>query len=153
MTNYTTVLSWVVPCNPDFALAITIGSDTYRLKKEQLISLDSTGTVCTSLVKGWADPAVRSYLFGAPFATSAYIAYNAQQDKSGDQIGVAPRAGGTINVIDQRVSSTLVGAIVGSVLGATLIVCVVLFFFIYRRRRSPSDIPSSNKRRLQNMFA
>jgi hypothetical protein len=82
MVNDTVSLSWLVPCDQELSLSVTIGSTSYQMKKEQLISIDSTGAVCTSLVKGWANPVVRSYLFGAPFAVSAYIAYTAQRNAS-----------------------------------------------------------------------
>lgn len=96
---------------------------------------NSTGTVCTSLVKAWADPAIRTYLLGAPFATTAYIVYNAQQDQTGDQIGVAPRKDDTVIIINQGVpTEVLIAAIVGSVCGVGLIATVVLFF-LYRQRK------------------
>lgn len=147
MTNDSTSLSWTVPCDQELTLSITIKDNTYRMKNDQLITRDSTGTVCTSLVKGWADPVVGTYLFGAPFATSAYIAYNAQQDQSGDQIGVAPRVGNTIVIINQGVpTQVLVAAIVGSVCGLGFIVAVFLFFYYRIRRRDSHTLaqkPSS----------
>ena len=142
MTNDSTSLSWVVPCDQDLTVSINIGGNTYRMRKDLLISYDSTGTVCTSLVKGWADPVVRASLFGTPFATTAYIVYNAHKNQSADEIGVAPRsADPNITIINQGVSTTvLVGVVVGSIVGMTLIVSV-LFFFLYRRRRQGPDAP------------
>jgi hypothetical protein len=135
MTDNTSILSWVVPCDQELALSVTIGTNTYRMKKEQLIKPDSTGTVCTSLVNGWSDPAVRAYVFGTPFASIAYIAYNAFQDQTGDQIGLAPRT--PERTTSQGVSKTvLIGAIVGSVLFTVLIVSAILFVLYRRRRRS-----------------
>jgi len=142
MTNDTVSLSWLVPCDQDLSFSVTIGSNTFRLRKEQLISSDPTGTTCTSLLKGWADPTVHSYLFGAPFAASAYIAYNAQRNASIDQIGLAPRTTNGVTIINNPGVSTgvLVGAIVGSVLGVALI-AAALIFFLHRRRPGP-DTPS-----------
>jgi len=115
------------------------------MKKEQLITLDSAGTVCYSLVKGWADPAVRTFLLGTPFTTSAFIAYDAQQDKAGDQIGVAPREGNTtIIIVNQGVSTAvLVAAIVGSLLGIAFFALVLLFLHCRRRRGDPRGDKSS----------
>lgn len=147
MTNDSTILSWVVPCDQDLALAVTIGSNTYRVKKEQLISFDSTGTGCTSLVTGWADPRVRSYLFGKPFAASAYIAYNALQDPSSDQIGVAPRADGPPTEVHQGVSiRTVVISVVASIV-SVMIAAALLFFFIRWRRQQRSDTPRKPKKK------
>jgi len=146
MTNDTTTLSWTVPCAQDFTVAITVGNNTYRVKKEQLFSLDSTGTVCTSLVKGWADEKVRSYLFGRPFAATAYIAYNAMQNPSSDQIGVAPRAEDTPVIIKQGVSiKTVVASVVGSIVGVA-IVAAIFFLFIRWRRRRRSDTSRNNRK-------
>jgi len=132
-------LSWAVPCDQDLTFSITIGNNTYRMKKEQLVTINSAGTVCTSLVKGWADPTVRAFLLGTPFATSAFIAYDAQQDKAGDQIGVAPREGNTtIIIVNQGVSTTvLVAAIVGSLSGMAFLALILLFFYYRRRRGDP----------------
>jgi len=130
--------------------AFTTGGNTYRMKEEQLIRLDSTGTVCTSLVKGWADSAVHKYLFGTPLTASVFIAYNAYQDPSNDQIGFAPRAGNII-IINQGVPiGTVVAAIVGSILGATFIVSLI-FFFARHRRRPHSDTPGSQPK-VKNEF-
>jgi len=144
MTNDSLSLSWVVPCDQELTFSITIGGNTYLMKKEQLISLDSTGTVCTSLVKGWSDPAVNAYMLGTPFTSVAYIAYNAHRDQSSDQIGLAPRSTyTTTDYGDHGVSKTvLIAAIVASILGAGLIISVTLFV-LYRRRRS-SDTPGSH---------
>ena len=139
MTSDSTSLSWRVPCDQVFTLSITIGGSTYRMKNEQLISLDSTGTLCTSLVKGWANPVIRAYLFGAPFATSAYIVYNAQQDQSGDEIGVAQRAVNPVIMVNQGVPTTvLIATIVGSVCGMGFVVVGTLCY-LDRRRRQDSD--------------
>ena len=144
MTNDGTSLSWSVPCGQEFALSITIAEGTYRMKNEQLISLDSTGTVCTSLVKGWVDPVIRTYLFGAPFATSAYIVYNAMKDQSADKIGVAPRAGDTVIIINQGVpTNVIVSAIVASVCGVGFIIVATLFYLDRQRRRQDSDTPKT----------
>ena len=142
MTNDSTSLSWVVPCDQNLTVSINLGGNTYRMRKDLLISYDSTGTVCTSLVKGWVDPVVRASLFGTPFATTAYIVYNAHKNQSADEIGVAPRsADPNITIINQGVSTTvLVAVVVGSIAGMMLIV-VVLFFFLYYRRRQGSDAP------------
>ena len=148
MTNDSTTLSWVVPCDQALALAITIGDNTYRLKEEQLVSLDSTRTVCTSLVRGWANPSIRTYLFGRPFATTAYLAYNALLDPSSDTIGVARRAGGDTTIIIQNpgVSGrTVTISIVGSIVGVA-VVAALLFLFIRWRRRARSDQPRSKPR-------
>ena len=147
MSNDTDSLSWVIPCDQDFGLSITIGGGTYQMNKGQLMSTDSTGTVCTSRVKGWADPAIRTHLFGAPFANSAYITYNAQADPSQDQIGVAPRT--TIVIMNQGVSTaTLVGAIVGSILGVTLLlVSLFLLFLFLRKRRAHSPGSGSSEKK------
>lgn len=142
MTNDSSSLSWVVPCDEDLTLSINLGGNTYRMKKDALIRYDSTGTLCTSLVKGWADPVVRVSLLGTPFATTAYIVYNANKNQSADEIGVAPRAADpNITIINQGVSTpVLVAVVVSSTLGMTLIISV-LFFFLYRRRRQGSDTP------------
>jgi hypothetical protein len=150
MTNDSSILSWDVPCNQDFALAITIGANTYRMKQEQLISSNSTSTVCTSLVKGWADPSVRAYIFGRPFVSSAYIAYNAMQDPSADQIGVARRSAddSTAPIVIQHPGvsgSTVVMSVVGSILGVS-VTAAFLFLFIRWRRRARSDKASSKPR-------
>ena len=148
MTNDSTTLSWVVPCDQALALAITIGDNTYRLKEEQLVSLDSTRTVCTSLVRGWADPNIRTYLFGRPFATTAYLAYNALLDPSADSIGVARRSGGDTTIIIQSPgvsSQTVAVSIVGSIVGVS-IVAALLFLFIRWRRRARSDKPRDKPR-------
>lgn len=138
MTNDSSSLTWAVPCDQEHTFEVLVGGNTYRIKKEQLISLDSTGTVCTSLVKGWADSSVHAYLFGAPFASTAYIAYNAYQDQSGDQIGFAPRSTEDITVVNEGVSKgVLIGAIVGSVGFTAILICFIVFFFWYRRRRAP----------------
>ena len=97
--------------------------------------------MCTSLVKGWADPSIGTYLFGRPFATSAYLAYSALLDPSADQIGVAHRTGGDTTIIIQApgVSGrTVVASIVGSIVGVA-IVAALLFLFIRWRRRVHSD--------------
>ena len=133
MTNDGVSVSWVVPCNQELSLSATIGNSTYRMKKEQIINVDSTGTLCISLVKGWSDPAVRAYVFGTPFTAIAYIAYNAYRDQSSDQIGLAPRS---VEPIDQAGSRTLlIVAITGSILLGVFIVSTILCFF-YRRRGS-----------------
>lgn len=139
MTNDSSTLSWVVPCDLDLALAFTIGNNTYRVKKEQLISSDSTGTVCASLLKAWADPRVRAYLFGSPFAASAYIAYSALQDPSSDQIGVAPRADAPPTTAHQGVSArTVIVSVVASLL-SVMIAAALVFLFIRWRRQRRSD--------------
>jgi len=148
MTNDSTTLSWVVPCDQDVSLAVTIEGTTYRVKQEQLVSPDPTGTVCTSLVRGWADPSIRTYLFGTPFATSAYIAYNAMLDPSYDQIGVARRAEDTAPIIIQHPGlsgQTVVASVVGSIVGVAT-VAALLFLFIRWRRREPSDKPPKKPR-------
>src|SRR5258706_15250724 len=104
MTDDSTSLSWTVPCDQELTFSVVIGTSTFRIKKDQLISLDSTGAVCTSLVKGWSDAGVRAYVFGAPFATTAYIAYNAYPDSSNDQIGLAPRSADDITLDNHEVS-------------------------------------------------
>jgi len=147
MSNDSTILSWVVPCDQEFAVAITIGNNTIRVKKEQLI--DSTGTVCTSLVKGWADSRVRSYLFGRPFAASAYIAYNAVANPSSDQIGVASRPDNdnTPIIIQQGVSSrTVVISVVASILGVAIVAAFLFFFIRWWRHRSCTDTLPSNQK-------
>jgi hypothetical protein len=132
MINNGPSLSWVVPCDQDLALSVNIGGSTYRMKKEQLISSDSTGTVCTSLVKGWSDPGVRAYVFGTPFASIAYIAYNAYKDQTSDQIGLAPRS---TEPTSHGVSKTLlIAAIVGSVLLTVFIISAIVFVFYHKRR-------------------
>ena len=137
MTNDSTSLGWEVPCDQEFTLSITIGSNTYRMKTGQLTN--STGTVCTSLVKAWADPAIRTYLLGSPFVTTAYIVYNAQQDQTGDQLGLAPRRDDTVIIINQGVpTEVLIAAVVGSVCGVGLI-ATVLLFFLYRQRKASRD--------------
>lgn len=137
MTNDSSSMSWVVPCDQELSLSVTAGNNTFRMKKDQLINIDSTGTVCTSLVKAWSDPAVHAYLFGTPFVSIAYIAYNAQKDASGDQIGLAPRS---VEIIEQGVSKTvLIAAVAGSVICTVFIISAILFVF-YRRRRG-SDTP------------
>ena len=136
MTNDSFSLSWVVPCDKELSLSVTVRNITFRMTKEQLINLDSTGTLCTSLVKGWPDPAVRAYLFGSPFASIAYIAYRAERDQSSDQIGLAPRSA---EPTDQGVSRTvLIATVAGSVIFTVLVISAILFF--YHRRRS-SDTP------------
>ena len=168
MTNDSLSLSWVVPCDQELTLSITVGGSTYLMKKEQLISLDSTGTVCTSLVKGWSDPVVNAYMFGTPFTSMAYIAYNAYRNQSSDQIGLAPRSTGSTpdqagsnqgvpsqGVPSQEVSDqeapnqeasvskmVLVGAVTGSILGTGFIVSAIFFAF-YNSRRG-SDTPGSH---------
>jgi hypothetical protein len=113
------------------------------------MSTDSTGTVCTSRVRGWADPAVRSYLFGAPFATSAYIAYHAQKNQVGDQIGVAPRAEADSTTAHPSISvGTLVAAILASVFGVAFFASLLLFYI--RRRRAPSSDAPRSKRKAKN---
>jgi hypothetical protein len=162
MVNDSISLTWVVPCAQELSLSVTIGSTSYQMKKEQLISIDSTGAVCTSLVKGWANPVVRSYLFGAPFAVSAYIAYTAQQNRSDDQIGVALRAGDTTNVTNVNSTASesssngeglstavLVAIIVGGIVGATF-VAVALLIFLYRRRRPGANTPSPPNHRMSS---
>lgn len=147
MTNDSTTLNWAIPCDQDLAFAITIGGNTYRVKEEQLISSDSTSTMCTSLVTGWANPDIRAYLFGRPFATSAYIAYQGLLDSSADQIGIARRAGGGTTIIVQHPGvsvSTVVASIVGSILGVA-IVAALFFLFLRRRRRARSDAPDSKQ--------
>ena len=143
MTNDSSSLSWAVPCDQEHTLSVLIGGNSYRIKKDQLISTDSTGAVCTSLVKGWSDSGVRAYVFGAPFASTAYIAYNAYQDQSGDQIGLAPRStGNSPAVVNQGVSKgALIGAIVGSVAFSLILFCAILFFFYRRRRASGAPRP------------
>jgi hypothetical protein len=142
MTNDSSSLSWDVPCDQEVTLSVTIGDSTYRMKKEQLLRLDSTGTVCTSLVKGWSDPVVRAYVFGAPFASTAFIAYNAHQDQSSDQIGLAPRPVETTIIVNEGVPKTvLIAAITGSTLFTALMVSVIVFVF-YHRRRGHDDKPS-----------
>lgn len=92
-------------------------------------------------MKGWADPSIGTYLFGRPFATSAYLAYSALLDPSADQIGVAHRTGGDTTIIIQApgVSGrTVVASIVGSIVGVA-IVAALLFLFIRWRRRVHSD--------------
>lgn len=145
MTNDSSTLSWVVPCDQDFTLAVAIGSSTIRLKKEQLI--DSTDTVCTSLVKGWADTRIRSYLFGKPFAVSAYIAYNAMADPSSDQIGVAPRVGNnTPTIINKGVSTrTVVISVVASIVGVAFVAALFLFIRWWRQRPCTNTPPSDKK--------
>ena len=139
MTNDSTSLSWVVPCDQDLTVSINLGDNTHRMKKDLLISYDSTGTVCTSLVKGWADPIIRVSLFGTPFATTAYIVYNAHKNQSADQIGVALRVADPI--INQGVSTIVfVAVVVGSILGTTLVLSAIFFFLCYRRRQG-SDAP------------
>ena len=133
MTNDSTSLSWEVPCDQEFTLSITIGSNTYRMKTGHLTN--STGTVCTSLVKAWADPAIRTYLLGAPFATTAYIVYDAQKNQTGDQIGVAPRPDDAVIIINQGMpTEVVIAAVMGTVCGVGLIVTVLLFF-LYRQRK------------------
>ena len=135
MTDNNLSLGWEVPCDQDLSISVTIGSSTYRMKKEQLISTDASGTVCTSLVKGWSDPTVRAYLFGTPFASIAYIAYNAHRDKSSDQIGLAPRS--VEITTNQAVSRTLlIAAITGSVVLTLFIIAAIVFFFYHKRRGS-----------------
>lgn len=145
MTNDTTTLSWAVPCDQNFDLTITIGNNTFRIKTDQLI--DTAGTVCTSLVRGWADPRIRSYLFGKPFATTAYIAYNALANASSDQIGVAPRSDGTTTIINQGVSSrTVVISVVASIVGVAIVGALLFFSIRWRRRQLCTDTPHSNQR-------
>ena len=142
MTNDSSSLSWAVPCDQDLSLSVTAGNNTFRLKKDQLVSFDSTGTVCTSLVKAWSDPAVRVYLFGSPFVSIAYIAYNAQKDPSSDQIGLAPRSA---EIAEQGVSKTvLIAAVAGSVICTVFIISAILFVFYHRRRGSDTTKPSAS---------
>ena len=150
VTNDSTTLSWVVPCNQDFAFAITIGDTTYRMKGEQLISFDSTRTVCTSLVRGWANPNIGTYLFGRPFATSAYLAYSALLDASNDQIGIARRTGSDTTIIVQAAGvsgKTVAVSIVGSILGVSIVAALLFLFLRWRRRvHSDKDKPRSKSK-------
>jgi len=137
MTDDGVSLSWVVPCDQELSLSATIGNSAYRMKKEQIINVDSTGTLCTSLVKGWSDPAVRAYVFGTPFTAIAYIAYNAHRDQSSDQIGLAPRS---VEPTDQAGSRTvLIAAISGSILLTVFIVSTIVCCFYHRRGSDTRD--------------
>ncbi|CCA73636.1 hypothetical protein PIIN_07589 [Serendipita indica DSM 11827] len=140
-TNSSDGTTWSIPCKNSLSLTVVFGGKSYTVPSDKLVEGDTSGTMCTGLVRSWDNPFITSYLLGRTFAQTVYIVYNANRNGT-DTIGFAPRGSSTLR--DSRMSA---GAVAGISVGATLAVvaALVIAFLWWRRKKRMHKVSRESK--------
>ena len=72
-TNSSDGTTWSIPCKSSLSLTVVFSGKSYTVPADKLVEGDTSGTMCTGLVRSWDNPFITSYLLGRTFAQTVYM--------------------------------------------------------------------------------
>ena len=141
---------WLLDCSTSIAFTVQLGDYKFKLDQSILVKRDSDRT-CYSVLVGWADPSIDTFLFGSTFISNTYL-YVVQQSPCltafypsyslAIRIFVMNRSGPhSIGFANLRSGTKLSGGAIGGIVAASVIAVIcagALIWFFQRRRMSKS---------------
>jgi len=127
---------WSVPCDSQFTLEVTVGGISFTMTEDVLVT--QNGNDCESAIRSWINPSMTTYVLGSTFMQKAYIVFSAHRSGiANSKIGFAKRP--TPSTHSKNVA-TIVGAVVGGVVGLLLLIGAAIAFVKWRRsKRDPAS--------------
>ncbi|KAH8799618.1 aspartic peptidase domain-containing protein [Flagelloscypha sp. PMI_526] len=122
---------YTVACDQKMSLSVTFGRFTISLTEAHLIKKQSDGT-CVGTIQEWSDQGVPEFLFGSAFISNVYLIFVITEQES--SIGFAARSTPSSSSSGGLSKGAIAGIAVGSAVAAGLIVGVISYFLLRRKR-------------------